>query len=282
MDPVTVVEQTGGSRAASSDPDPRGGLPKEAELLWCELRGLAHDHLQLAALETQRAGESLVTMIAAGMIVAGLLLSAWLGLIGAAVLALISRGIMASGSAVLLAVALNLGGRARALWRDPPPESSFTVPHQHPLFAAGGVGVPGCGDILMAADLRSPSTLTVPLAIQIGEAERRLQNRRRLVQIRGAALRQMLHQRMTSPVMLLLAGGLGFFMGELTRRPTPQSRGTDRSPDSGYPFFETVLNFIKLATWVRALFAALPGTGTQPSAPLEAPVQTPDRSQENS
>jgi len=110
MDPVTVVEQTGGSRAASSDPDPRGGLPKEAELLWCELRGLAHDHLQLAALETQRAGESLVTMIAAGMIVAGLLLSAWLGLIGAAVLALISRGIMASDSAVLLAVAANLGG----------------------------------------------------------------------------------------------------------------------------------------------------------------------------
>lgn len=134
----------------------------------------------------------------------------------------------------------------------------------------------------MAADLRSPSTLIVPLAIQIGEAERRLQNRRRLVQIRGAALRQMLHQRMTSPTMLLLAGGLGFVMGELTRRPTPQSRGTDRSPDSGYPFFETVLNFIKLATWARALFTALPGAGTQPSSPLETPVQTPDQSQENS
>ena len=80
MDPTTAVEQTGGSRAASSDPGHRVGLPKEAELLWCELRGLAHDHLQLAALETQRAGESLVTMIAVGMIVAGLLLSAWLGL----------------------------------------------------------------------------------------------------------------------------------------------------------------------------------------------------------
>ena len=134
----------------------------------------------------------------------------------------------------------------------------------------------------MTTDLRNPSPRTAALAVQISEAERRLRNRRRLVQIRGAALRQMLHQRMTSPTMLLLAGGLGFLMGELTRRPTPQSRGTDRSPDSGYPFFETVLNFIKLATWARALFAALPGTGTQPSAPLEAPVQTPDRSQENS
>ncbi len=47
-------------------------------------------------------------MIAAGMIVAGLLLSAWLGLMGVAVLALTSRGVMASGNALLVAVALNL------------------------------------------------------------------------------------------------------------------------------------------------------------------------------
>jgi hypothetical protein len=109
MDPTTAVEQTVGSRATSSDPGRRAGLPKEAQGLWYELRGLAHDHLQLAALETQRAGESLVTMIVAGMMVAGLLLSAWLGLMGAAVLALTSRGVMGSGSALLLAVALNLG-----------------------------------------------------------------------------------------------------------------------------------------------------------------------------
>mgnify|MGYP001159284014 CR=1 FL=1 len=81
---------------------------EEAQRLWCELRGLAHDHLQLAALETQRAGESLVTMIAAGMIVAGLLLSAWLGLVGAAVLALTGSELMDRDSALLLAVAVNL------------------------------------------------------------------------------------------------------------------------------------------------------------------------------
>ena len=108
MDPTTAGEQTAGSRATSSDPGHRAGLSKEAELLWCELRGLAHDHLQLAALETQRAGESLVTMITAGMIVAGLLLSAWLGLMGAAVLALTGSGVMANDSALLLAVAVNL------------------------------------------------------------------------------------------------------------------------------------------------------------------------------
>jgi hypothetical protein len=108
MDPVKVVEPTLRSRAASSDPKRPAGLLKETEQLWDELHGLAHDHLQLAALETQRAGESLVTMIAAGVVVAGLLLGAWLGLLGAAVLALTSRGVMTTDSALLLAVAVNL------------------------------------------------------------------------------------------------------------------------------------------------------------------------------
>ena len=107
MDPVTV-EPAVGSRVAASDSDRPVGLLKETTRLWDELHGLAHDHLQLAALETQRAGESLVTMITAGMIVAGLLLSAWLGLMAAAVLALTSNGIMESDSALLLAVAVDL------------------------------------------------------------------------------------------------------------------------------------------------------------------------------
>lgn len=104
MDPTPAAEPTVGSRATSGDPGARAGLPEEAQLLWHELRGLAHEHLRLATLETQRAGESLVTMIAAGMMVAGLLLGAWLGLMGAAVLALASRGVMESDSALLLAV----------------------------------------------------------------------------------------------------------------------------------------------------------------------------------
>lgn len=108
MDPTPAGEQSVGSRATSSDPKRPAGLLKATQQLWDELYGLAHDHLQLAALETQRAGESLVAMITAGMIVAGLLLSAWLGLLGAVVLALTSRGVMTSGNALLLAVAVNL------------------------------------------------------------------------------------------------------------------------------------------------------------------------------
>jgi VIT1/CCC1 family predicted Fe2+/Mn2+ transporter len=116
MDPTTPVEQRVGSRATCSDPGHRAAVSQDAKLLWQELRGLAHDRLELAALETQRAGESLVSMVVAGMLVAGLLLSAWLGLLGAAILALTSLGVMEIGSALLLAVALNLM-IALILWR---------------------------------------------------------------------------------------------------------------------------------------------------------------------
>jgi hypothetical protein len=116
MDPTTAGEQTAGARAAFSALGHRAPFPKEARLLWHDLRGLARDHFELAALETQRAGESLVAMVVAGMLVAGFLLSAWLALMGAALLALISHDVMATGSALLVAVFVNLL-IALVLWR---------------------------------------------------------------------------------------------------------------------------------------------------------------------
>ena len=80
---------------------------EDAQSLWHELRGLIHDRFRLAALETQRAGKSLVDMIVAGIMVAVLLISAWLGLLTAAMLRLVAHGMVAS-SAILLAVAFNL------------------------------------------------------------------------------------------------------------------------------------------------------------------------------
>jgi hypothetical protein len=80
---------------------------EDAESLWSELQGLGYDHFQLAALETRRAGESLVAMLIAGVMVAILLIGAWLGILAAAVLALIGQGLTA-GSAIGAAVAVNL------------------------------------------------------------------------------------------------------------------------------------------------------------------------------
>ena len=80
---------------------------EDAQSLLHELLGLTHDCLLLAALETRRAGESLVSMIIAGVIVAFLVSSAWLGLMAVVVLGLIENGFVAI-SAILLAVVLNL------------------------------------------------------------------------------------------------------------------------------------------------------------------------------
>ena len=91
------------SRASTSD----AGLLDDAKALWQQLRGLAHDQLTLATLEARLAGQSLVTMIAAGVMIGALLISAWLGLMGAAVLWLISHGVIAS-IAMLVAVGVNL------------------------------------------------------------------------------------------------------------------------------------------------------------------------------
>lgn len=83
------------------------GLLEDVKAFWHELQGLTHDHLHLAALETRLAGESLVKMIMAGVMVAVLLVTAWLGLVGAIIMLLINSGVIA-GIAMLLVVGLNL------------------------------------------------------------------------------------------------------------------------------------------------------------------------------
>jgi hypothetical protein len=109
MDPdADVVEdETPGQTATGGDPLSGSGMLEDAQLLWYELRGLTHDRFRLVALETQLAGESLVTMIMAGVMMAVLLSSAWLGLVASAVLWLVENGVIAS-SAILLTVAFNL------------------------------------------------------------------------------------------------------------------------------------------------------------------------------
>ena len=102
-----MVDETPAQTARHDAPVSDSRVLEDARSLLHELLGLTHDRFRLAALETRRAGESLVSMIIAGVMVALLLSSAWLGLMTAAVLGLIDKGVMAS-SAILLAVAFNL------------------------------------------------------------------------------------------------------------------------------------------------------------------------------
>ena len=107
MNPDALEDESPGQTATCGDPGSGSGMLEDAQSLWHELRGLIHDRFRLAALETQRAGKSLVDMIVAGIMVAVLLISAWLGLMVAAVFGLVENGIAVS-SAILLAVDFNL------------------------------------------------------------------------------------------------------------------------------------------------------------------------------
>lgn len=82
-------------------------LLNEVKALWQEFQGLVHDRFQLVALETQQAGKSLVSMVISGVLIALLLVSAWLGLLSAVILWLIYLGLMVS-LAILLGVLANL------------------------------------------------------------------------------------------------------------------------------------------------------------------------------
>ena len=108
MNPDAIGNETPGQAATRGDPVSGSGVLEDAQSLWHELHELTHDRFRLAALETQRAGKSLVDMIVAGVMVGVLLIGAWLGLMAAAVLELIEHDVVATSSAILLAVASNL------------------------------------------------------------------------------------------------------------------------------------------------------------------------------
>ncbi|UOA10865.1 phage holin family protein [Methylobacter sp. S3L5C] len=108
MDPDALEQKTHEQDAKGNDPLSNFGIFKDGQALWYELRGLILARFQLAILETQQAGNSLVTMLIAGVIIAILLGSAWLGLVAAAAVWLVENNVVMASSAILLAVALNL------------------------------------------------------------------------------------------------------------------------------------------------------------------------------
>ncbi len=122
----------------------------------------------------------------------------------------------------------------------------------------------------MAAYL--PESLTA----QINAAELQVLNRRQEVGIRTATLVRKIHQQMTAPSTLLLAGGIGFMIGELTKRQTPKPRDTVDKPHA------TVTTPLKIAlnlmTSARALYTALPLAWMMKSyCQPDASGQTPSR-----
>jgi len=87
------------------------------------------------------------------------------------------------------------------------------------------------------------------LAAQIQQVERQLLNHQQAIAVQTAALIDETQQQLSTPANLLLAGGIGFILGEITKNQT-NCRGTmSRSP------LKTALN---LVTSAQHLYAALP------------------------
>ena len=94
------------------------------------------------------------------------------------------------------------------------------------------------------------------LTVQIREAEQQVLIRQQGVGVRTAILIKKVHQEITAPSTLLLAGGIGFIIGELTKRQTTNHRDTsNKQHTSEISPLRIALN---LLTSVHTLYTALP------------------------
>lgn len=99
--------------AASDTAAPPPGIGEHATSIAREVRGLVHDHLELATLESRLVIRRVLTMLITAVFSALVLVSAWLALSGAAVFILINFGVAPAMAMALLAAAnalLALGG----------------------------------------------------------------------------------------------------------------------------------------------------------------------------
>ncbi len=92
---------------ASASDDAPASLLAMVQTLWGEVRGLAHDQLELLSLEAQLAGQALARLLMLGAAMGILLGGAWLCLLLASGLWLWEQGLRAS-SIVLIALAINM------------------------------------------------------------------------------------------------------------------------------------------------------------------------------
>lgn len=125
-------------------------------------------------------------------------------------------------------------------------------------------------------DNHSPASLMA----QITDTERKILDQRRSVRLHASMLDRNIRKRLTSPAMLLLAAGVGFIAGKLTKRQAGQrkegSRDIGGSPAPDNNFLETVLKVVSLVrgSLLPMLVAAM-GSSPKSDTPGDTPKQWP-------
>jgi hypothetical protein len=92
------------------------------------------------------------------------------------------------------------------------------------------------------------------LADQIKDTERKRLIREQKISVQADKLFQKIQQEITAPGSLLLACGIGFIMGEFTKRRTPKFRGATTAQKSPLKVA------MSLITSAHTLYSALPLT----------------------
>ncbi|MBE0436479.1 MAG: hypothetical protein IBX56_11820 [Methylomicrobium sp.] len=77
---------------------------------------------------------------------------------------------------------------------------------------------------------RQKQSVSRSLKHRIRDAEAQLLNRQRKIDTRSATLIRNIRQQITAPSTLLLAGGIGFIIGEITKRHDSKQRDTTDKP----------------------------------------------------
>jgi hypothetical protein len=122
------------------------------------------------------------------------------------------------------------------------------------------------------------------LTAQISDTERQVLIRQRRVDVRAVTLVRKIRQQMAAPATLLMAGGIGFIIGELTKRQARNNHDTAGKPRvAGTSPLRTALN---LMTSVHTLYTALPiawmiKSFHQPGASGKAPFPPSGRNLNN-
>lgn len=92
-------------------------LFQQVQTLASEVRGVFSTQLQLAGMEARRAGESLVRMVAYGIMAACLVFTAWALFVAATVVALVTSGALSLFTALLIVALVHLAA-SFFLWRS--------------------------------------------------------------------------------------------------------------------------------------------------------------------
>jgi uncharacterized membrane protein YqjE len=83
-------------------------LLEQVQALESEVRGVVKTQLQLAGMETRRAGESFVRMVAFAVLAACLAFTAWAVLVTAAVIAIVNSSVMSLTTALVIVAVAHL------------------------------------------------------------------------------------------------------------------------------------------------------------------------------